>query len=92
MLDLFIKHGLLGFWTKPRYFNDVYLILVYGHIYAFLFMHGLVAYEYYKGEILLNVANFDKIFFIDFIDYFKSNNLINLLGSQVLKCSANLNR
>ena len=87
-----IKYNLSEFGTKPRHFNNVYLTLIYGHIYVLLFIYSLVIYEYYKGEISLNMANIDKVFFTDFINYFKLNDLIKLLGLQVLKYNANFNR
>ena len=75
-----IKYNLLGFWTKPRHFNDLYLTLVYGHIYALLFIYNLVTYEYYKNKIPPDITNIDKVFFINFINYLKSNDLNGLLG------------
>lgn len=70
------------YWTKVTEIDVVNLSVIYRHIFVFI-SDGFIVYKY-QDRLMPNLLNIKKKFFVDFINYFIINDLINLLGLQVL--------
>ncbi|KAK5629544.1 hypothetical protein RRF57_005259 [Xylaria bambusicola] len=72
-----------GCWTKPTSINDINLAEIHGHIFKLTPKGELQAYEYREGPVM-DLADVDAAFFHEMTQYLKTNNLVDLLGVQVL--------
>ncbi|KAF2970068.1 hypothetical protein GQX73_g3520 [Xylaria multiplex] len=72
-----------GCWTKPTSIDDIDPAGIHGHIFKLTSKGELQAYEYREGPTM-NLAGVDAAFFHELIQYLKTNNLVDLLGLQVL--------
>ncbi|KJZ69737.1 hypothetical protein HIM_10877 [Hirsutella minnesotensis 3608] len=72
-----------GCWTKPTSINDLEPAEIHGHIFRLTDSGEMQAYEYREGPTM-NLDSVDPVFFQEFIEYLRTNNLTNLLGLEVL--------
>ncbi|KAI1292464.1 hypothetical protein F5Y03DRAFT_375864 [Xylaria venustula] len=72
-----------GCWTKPTAIDNIKLEEIHGHIFKLTSKGELQAYEYREGPIA-NLASVDAAFFHELVHYLQTNDLVDLLGLQVL--------
>ncbi|KAI0526428.1 hypothetical protein F5B22DRAFT_585712 [Xylaria bambusicola] len=72
-----------GCWTKPTSINHINLAEIHGHIFKLTPKGELQAYEYREGSVM-DLSDVDAAFFHELTEYLKTNNLVDLLGVQVL--------